>query len=473
MTTIPETSDEFIPLLPHQRFARDFVIQHPACALWLEMGLGKSLITLSALYDLNCPGHVLIIAPKTIARATWISEIKKWKIPIRTCSLIDNAKQRPLKKDDREALWDKVPEMPPTVFFINRELVVRLVNHYAAKRIPWPFPIVVIDEAQSFKSHRSSRFQALSKMKPYIARIIELTGTPAPNGPHDLWSQIYLLDGGFRLGKNVTTFRNRWFLPGIVADGVPLTYNPLPHAANEITHSVADIVISMKNDLLDLPPFTENDIIISLDDTERKRYQKMKKDHVLPLADGDAVIAKNAAVLQAKLSQMASGAIYTDEDGNFERIHDKKLDFVTYIIEDTPTPVLIAYYYKSDKAMIAERLEKEGIEFEVFDGTPQMINRWNAKEIPVMLLQPASAGYGLNLQEGGHTLIWYTLPWALEAYQQTNARLYRQGQTEPVIAHRLIIEHTVDEKLKNVLNKKEITQDDIMDIVRTEVTRTD
>lgn len=331
----------------------------------------------------------------------------------------------------------------------------------------WIFPNVIIDESQSFKSHDSKRFKALKKARPYIKRMVLLTGTPAPNGIMDLWAQIFLLDQGERLGPNITTYRNRYFRPGMYVNNHPVNWMPLQGSEETIYNSIADIVISVKNTNLKMPPLTMNTINVYMDDKEKALYNKMKKESVLTV-NGEDVIAANGAVLQGKLSQMASGALYLDDNHNYKVIHKAKLECCEYIINNTPTPLLIAYHFKSDKMMLMEYLTEKGIKAEVFDGSPEMILRWNKRQIPVMLIQPASAGHGLNLQEGGSTLIWYTIPWSLESYLQTNARLYRQGQTEPTFIHHILTDQTIDSRILQAINNKELSQNALLEAVKAQ-----
>ena len=425
-------------------------------------------ITLSALYDLNPTGHVLVIAPINIARSTWIDEIKKWNMPLRYKSLIVNERGKKLTRKKRLELYEQVLYEPPTIYFINRDLVADLVENAPVQNghKVWAFPNVVIDELQSFKGYSSERFKALQKVASCIQRFIGLTGTPTPKGLMDLWAQIFLMDGGQRLGRNITEYRNTFFFPGRRVNNIPIEWIPKPGAEDYIYNAIGDIVISMKNTNLILPPVTYNNINVYMDPDEEKLYKRMMKDMVLEIRPGEKVMAANAAVLSAKLSQMASGALYTDNKHNFIKIHSKKLETCEYIINNTGSPVIIAYHFQSDKAMLLEHLKKAGIDARAFDGTPTMIHEWNAGNIPVMLLQPASAGHGLNLQEGGHTLIWYTVPWSLEEYLQTNARLYRQGQKNPVVIHHLLTHNTIDQKILASIERKDLSQQALLDAVK-------
>jgi SNF2 family DNA or RNA helicase len=467
---LPCDSYKLVQLHDYQKFAHDFILTHPYAGLFLDMGMGKTLTTLSALYDLNPNGNVLIVAPKNIARSTWLDEIAKWKLPLRTCSFVVNEKDRPLSKAKRHELYEKAQTAPPAIYFINRELVCDLVEHTKH----WCYPIVVLDEAQSFKTYNSARFKALKKVRPQIQRLIELTGTPSPNGLMDLWSQIYLLDEGERLGRTITAYRNRFFYPGMIVNGYPVKWIPKPGAEQEIYELISDLVISMKNTALTLPPLTMNNVYVHMEPKEKKLYDEMKKEYVLSFKTGVAeddvvdVIAANAAVLSAKLRQMASGALYVDDAHNYRIIHRRKLEHVAYLLRSTSSPVIIAYHFQTDRIMLETYLTSLGFDVQSFDGSAGMIRAWNAGQIPVMLLQPASAGHGLNLQDGGHTLIWYTIPWSLEEYQQTNARLYRQGQTDPVVIHHILTKGTIDEQVLRAIDKKDMSQSQLIDAVMAE-----
>lgn len=454
----------------YQETAVDFILKNPYCGLFLDMGLGKTLITLTALSRMKMTNHVLIIAPKNIARSTWLDEIKKWNFDFRTKSFLVDENGKDLKPNVRHTMYKNVLNEPPTIYFINREKITDLTEYAPVlnnKKV-WCFPTVVIDESQSFKSYNSERFKALKTVRPCISRLIELTGTPIPNGLMDIWSQIYLLDQGQRLCKNITGYRNKFFRPTLYVQNHPVKWEPLPGAEDWIYKSISDITISMKNTNLNLPPVTYNNITVHLSSSEMNVYKKMLKTSVLKFDDDTVISAANAAVLQAKLSQMASGALYTNpETKEYKKIHSRKVEQCEYIINNTDSPVMIAYHFQSDKDMILKYFAKnKEINPIVFDGTPEMLKAWNRREIKVLLIQPASAGHGLNFQEGGHTLIWYTIPWSLEHYQQTNARLYRQGQKEPVIIHHLSTEHTVDQKIAESLMQKDFTQEKLLDAVK-------
>lgn len=429
----------------HTYLINDFIVTH------------NTLITLDALYDLNPHGHVLIVAPKNIARATWEQEIKKWQIPLRYKSLIVNEKHKDLSRAKRLALYDTILDTPPCLWFINRELFPDLVEHMPVingKQV-WPFPNIVVDELQSFKNYKAVRVKALKTVLPAVSRFIGLTGTPAPNGLMDLWSEIYFMDGGQRLGKNITAYRRTFFRETLYVNNYPVRWEPLPGAEDEIYRRVGDIVASVKNPNIKLPPCVIKPIPVYMDDNELKLYRKFLKDMVLDV-DGHDVTAANAAVLKNKLAQMASGAIYTDTGStNYKVIHTKKLEMCDYLLENASGSVLIAYHFKSDLDMLQKRYPTG----EVFDGSLDMQDRWNARKIPLMFIQPASAGHGLNIQYGGHTLIWYTIMPNLEEFLQTNARLARQGQPDPVVIYVLQTQKTVDIGNYDMLQAKDASQE--------------
>jgi len=460
-----------IPLLEHQQITKDFILSHPYCGIYLKMGLGKTLATLAALYDLNPSSHVLVSAPYNIARSTWLNEIRKWNLPFRCKSLIVNDKGKKLSREKRIVLYATIPNEQPTMWFINRELLCDLIHNMPTgmlygRPVPiWPFQIVILDESQSYKSHASVRFKALQKVRPQMQRVIELSGTPKPKGIEDMWSQIYLLDQGYRLGKNITAFRNYFMHPTMVVNGHSVGWKPNIGAEDEVHRRIADITMSLENSSMYIPPITYNNIDIFMDDDEMKLYKRLKKELVLDIGDIE-VIAANAGVLSVKLSQMASGALYTDDKRTFHVIHTHKLEMCEYIVNNANDNVIIAYHFHSDKYMLLDYFKQVDIPCVVFDGSPEMQDAWNHKQIPVMLAQPASTGHGLNIQDGGHTLVWYTIPTSLEEYQQCNARLWRQGQNEPVIIHHLLTYGTIDHRLLRNNQAKDASQRSLLDAVR-------
>ncbi|MFC8125501.1 SNF2-related protein [Streptomyces sp. NPDC057302] len=584
MTTA--TAPSPISLMPHQQQIHNFLVDHPFAGAWLDIGAGKTLTTLTVLQKIRPMGHILVIAPVAIARSTWIDEIEKWGFPIRTKSLIVDENDRKLSKAKRLQRFKEVATDPPTMYFINQELLTQpsqeerlitpvaagpagspetaevldlvrargplsqeeliaehrgLVTASANNRVPaktkikawiqellksglvtretndcrtcsgagcaqcrfglidqlptqningqntiiWPFQTVIIDESQGFKSHDSQRFLALARVRPAMNRLIELTGTPSPNGLHDLWSQAYLLDEGQALGPNITAFRDRWFTPKMApGTTTPAKWIPTANAEAEIHQAISHLVMSAQNTNLQLPALTIQDVNVTLPPDLLQAYKDFKRDLVLDIVqtytddDGkltqsvESIVAANQAVLTSKLMQFASGTLYTaDPDdpatkGQYEVIHDKKIEMTEYLVRNNGgEPLLIAYHFKSDKEQLLTRLRKVGIDAQAFDGSRDMVRRWNAKQIPVMLLHPAAAGHGLNLQHGGSTMIWYTLPFSLEHYLQTNGRLFRTGQTRPVTIHQLIAKGTQDERMPSVLAGKQQVQDNLIKAV--------
>ena len=436
---------------PHdyQKYAIDFIETHPQAAVLLGCGLGKTSITLPALNDLMFDRFeirkVLIIAPIRVCRNSWPDEIAKWEhLKDMTYSLVLGSKEQRLS-----ALRQKAD-----LYIINRENVQWLIEDSG---VPFDFDMVVIDEMSSFKNHQSKRFKALRKVRPFVKRIVGLTGTPCSNGLLDLWAQFRLLDKGERLGKRIGQYRDAYFKP----DWKGFTYTILPGADKIIYSKISDISISMKTtDYLKMPELISVAVPVYLNDKELEMYRKMEKEMVLPYIDGD-ITAANAAVLCGKLVQLASGCIYADND-DIVRIHDSKLDVLEDLIEaQNGKPVLIAYWYQHERIRIMDRFDARELK------TDKDIKDWNEGKIPIALIQPSSAGHGLNLQDGGSTIIWYTMPWSLELYQQTNARLWRQGQqSESVVIMHLTAVHTVDEDIMEVLESKDRTQAAMMRAVK-------
>lgn len=437
----------------HTYLINDYIVTH------------NTLVTLMALWEIAPPGHILVIAPKTIAKATWTDEIKKWNIPVRTKSFVINEKGKELSKKKRLEMYQNLLNEPPSMYFINREKFTDLVANLPEKNGVkiCPFHTIIVDELQSFKNYTSNRTKALIKLAPYCQRFIGLTGTPTPQGLMDLWSEIHFMDGGRRLGKNITQYRNRWFIPTMYINNHPVGWEPLPNAENEIYSLINDLVISIKNPNIKLPPVTFNNINITLDADEMKLYKKFAKESAMILDDGRTVTAANAGQLRLKLTQMASGSIYIEKGKHeYKIIHEKKLDICEYIINNTSGNIIIAYQFKSDLDMLLKRFPNAS----VFKGDLDMMDEWNKKKIPIMLLNPASAGHGLNLQYGGHTLIWYTTPTNLEFYLQCNKRLARQGQTEPVTIHHLLVEKTVDIQNLKLIEMKNTNEERLIEAVQ-------
>ncbi|MBR9648615.1 DEAD/DEAH box helicase [Clostridium tyrobutyricum] len=443
---------------PHgyQAFSTEFILKHKSAGLFLECGLGKSVITLTAImelmYNMFDVSKVLVIAPLRVADTTWQGEIEKWE----HLKCLKLSKILGSKKNRIMALYKKAD-----VYTINRENVPWLVDFY---KNDWPFDMVIIDELSSFKSPSAKRFKALKKVRHKIKRIVGLTGTPAPNGLLNIWSQMYLLDGGERLGRTFTGYRNRYFHPQkYINGGIPTDYTINEDAEKKIYEKISDICISMKAlDYLKMPECMFNKVMVELSEKDMKLYRKLERDLLLPFEASD-VDAKNAAVLSNKLLQMASGAVY-DEFGDVKLIHDKKLDALEDLIEAANgKPVLVYYGFKHDKDRIKERFEVEEI------NTSEDMAKWNDGKIQIALCHPASTGHGLNLQEGGCTIIWFSLTWSLELYQQANARLYRQGQKHTVVIHHIIAKDTVDEKVIQVLENKDTSQTALIDAVKARI----
>ena len=466
----------------YQAQAKDFLITHPKAGLFLDVGFGKTLTTLAALLEMGMrgliSGHILVIAPKAIARSTWIDEMEKWGIHASTVSLIVNERGKQLSRAKRIERYEEIATHPPAFYFINRDLIADLVKWHITNKKAWPFPTIVVDELQAFKSHKSSRFKALKEVAPVTKRFIGLTGTPTPNGLEDLWAEICLMDQGARLGANITTYRNTYFTPGLVINNVTVNWRPKIDAEEEIYSRINDIVISVRNPNIQLPEVTYNNVICHMSDEEMKQYKELAKEKVLDFTldtgEEGSIEAQNAAILAAKLSQMASGALYLEKGKtDYIKIHERKLEMLAYIIENNNcSPVLVAYHFQSDLAEIKRYLGEiykstndPRYICEVFDGSPEMIHKWNQGSIPIMLLQPASAGHGINIQDGGHTLVWYTLPWSLEHYIQTCGRLNRQGQKHPVIIHHLITDGTIDRRIMRVLQDKDASEKALLDAV--------
>ena len=437
---------------PHdyQEYATGFVLTNPFCGLILDMGLGKSVITLTALWDLildsfDC-GKVLVIAPKRVAEDTWPKELAKWDHlkGLSYALVIGTEKQR------REALRRKA-----FLYIINRENVAWLVDNYR-----WDFDTLVIDELSSFKSSKAQRFRALKRVRPLVKRVIGLTGTPAPNTLIDLWPQIYLLDMGKRLGRFITGYRERFFTPDRRNREIVYSYKLREGSEQSIYELISDVCISMKaTDHLKMPELISNRIEVCLGSAEREQYDTFRREMVLRLQDGQ-IDAVNAASLSGKLLQMANGAVY-GADGRALRIHDRKLDALEDLIEAANgKPLLIAYWYKHDLVRIQNRFNIRVID------TARDIDDWNAGKIPVALIHPASAGHGLNLQEGGSTVVWFSLTWSLELYQQLNARLWRQGQKDTVVLQHIVTLGTHDEDVMRALERKDMGQAALIEAVK-------
>jgi SNF2 family DNA or RNA helicase len=442
---------------PHkyQAYSTKFIIDHPISAILLSCGLGKTVITLTAIQELMFDRFEvkkpLIIAPLRVCTSSWPEEIKKWD---HLKGLTYSVATGP-ESERKKALKSKAD-----LYIINRENVSWLVEKSG---LPFDYDMLVLDELSSFKSHQSKRFKSLLKVRPKVKRIVGLTGTPSSNGLMDLFAEFRLLDMGERLGRYIGQYRRNYFLPDKRNAQVIFSYKPLPGAEDAIYKKISDITISMKAaDYLKMPDLFMNEVKVSLNEKEQKLYDDLKKDMVVSLKDKE-IDAVNAASLSNKLLQMANGAVYSD-DGKAVLIHERKLDALEDLIESANgKPVLIAYWFKHDLERIKKRFPVREIK------TDQDIKDWNEGGIPLAVLHPASAGHGLNLQAGGSTLIWFGLTWSLELYQQTNARLWRQGQKDTVVIHHIISRGTIDENVMESLKRKDKTQAALIDAVKAQL----
>lgn len=442
---------------PYQKRAAEFVVEHKACGLFLEMGLGKTVTTLTAIDELMNNRfeitRVLVIAPLRVAATVWAEEAQKWDHlkHLRVVKILGSREQR------LAAL-----KQPGDIYVINRENVDWLVSYVQECKKRWPWDMVVIDELSSFKSAASARFKALRRARPAIRRIVGLTGTPAPNGLIDLWSQIYLLDRGERLGKTLGAYRTAYFDEGRRNAHVVFNWVPKPGAEEAIYAQLQDICVSMKaEDYLSLPERIDRMVRVTLPTKAKKQYDVLERDLVLPLLEGECITAQSAAVVTGKLLQMANGAVY-DEERKIHEMHAAKLDVLEDLIEAANgQPVLVYYAYQHDLQRIMEKFPQARQL-----STPADVDAWNAGRVPLLLAHPDSAGHGLNLQRGGHILVWFGLTWSLEKYQQANARLHRQGQRLPVTVYHLIAEGTMDEQVMQMLAGKETRQDALIEAVK-------
>lgn len=445
----------------YQVTAKQYILDNPFCALFLDMGLGKTITSLTAIQELIYEeieiDSVLVIAPKRVAESVWTAEAKKWAHTqgLKISLVIGTEKQR------KAALREKAD-----IYMLGRDNTVWLCGQYGGSMLP--FDMLVIDESSSYKDPKSQRFKALKMVQACFKRIVLLTGTPAPNGLIGLWSQIWLLDRGARLGKTITSYRENFFNPGKRNGAIIYDYKIQNDGEQRIHEKIADICMSMKaKDYLDLPERIDNYIKIEFPKALKKQYDDFEKEQVLELFSSDQdITAVNSAALSNKLLQFANGAIY-DEDRNVHDIHDLKLEALAEILENTAgKPVLIAYTYRSDLDRILAKFKKYGIKKLETD---KDINDWNAGRIPAMIMHPASGGHGLNLQAGGNIIVWYGQTWSLELYQQFNARLNRQGQTRAVIINHLISAGTIDEEVIKSLEDKDHTQEGLMQAVKARI----
>ena len=443
----------------YQNYCVEFLKEHPQAMLILQMGLGKSVISLTAILDLMFDsfdvGKTLVIAPLRVARNVWPEERDSWEHAsfLKMSVMTGGAKQR-----------ETALNASADVYVINRENVKWLVDHLEKRRIPWPFDMVVIDELSSFKNHQSQRWKALRKVRPKIKRMVGLTGTPAGNGLMDLWAETYLIDGGERLGRTIGEYRRRWFAPGAGSGHVVYEWKPLRGADEEICKAIADICVSMKaEDYISLPPVLYNTVKVKLGTKAMAAYKQLEKDYVLGLADKE-ITATSAATLSGKLLQMANGAVY-DEEGQFTELHTAKLEALSEMLEISEhSNYLVFYWFKHD----LERLQKMFPRARKLD-TAEDIRDWNAGRVRLLLAHPASAGHGLNLQRGGSVIVWYSLTWSLELYQQANKRLHRSGQKNTVVIHHLVATGTIDEDVMKALSCKRAGQDAVLEAVKARI----
>lgn len=445
---------------PYQQYAEREIIEKPNIGLFLDMGLGKTVITLSALQEMKfnrwCVNKTLIIAPKKVAEDTWQTEAQKWQHlqGLRIVGVLGTATQR-----------EHALAVPADIYVINRENTQWLVERYGHD---WPFDTVVLDESSSFKNHQAKRFRALRTVRPRINRLIELTGTPNPHGLMDLWSQVFLLDGGKRLGRTISVYRDMYFIPDKRNRTTIFSYAPKDGAEQEIHKLISDICISMKaSDYLDLPELVYEDIPVVLDDKAQKAYNRMERDAVLQV-DEDTITAANAAALSGKLLQLCNGAVY-DENREVVQVHDCKIEALLEAVEGlNGQHAIICYSFIHDKDKLLQALAKTGLRVRVYKDTHDK-DAWNAGEIDLLLIHPASCGYGLNLQEGGHHIIWFGLTWNLEEYQQANKRLHRQGQEHPVIVHHLVVKGGRDEDVIKSLEGKDNVQEALLQSLKVRI----
>ena len=449
---------------PHayQRYAIERIITDSRLGLFLDIGLGKTVITLTAVNDLRfnrwAIGRCLVVAPKKVAEATWSSEAAKWEhlknlriIPVLGC-----LKKRILALNTSGDVW-----------VINRENVPWLVDYY---RNDWPFDMVVLDESSSFKNPQSKRFKSLRLVLSRISRLVELTGTPAPNGLEDLWAQIFLLDGGARLGRTISSYREAFFTQDPAHPNQQYrTYSPQDGADARIRQAISDICVSMKAaDYLELPDYVEDIVPVVLDSKARESYKKLERDALLKY-DEQTITAKNAAVLNGKLLQLCSGTVYDEKHIPVE-IHNCKIEAFLEVVEQLHGEhALVFYWFQHERDRLLTALAKSGLRVRVYQGAEDE-TEWNAGRVDILLAHPASCGYGLNLQAGGHHVVWYGYPnWALEVYQQAGKRLHRQGQQYPVIAHHLVVQGGMDEAVVAALHEKGDTQEALMQALKARI----
>ena len=447
---------------PHayQAYCEKQIVDKPALALWLEMGLGKTIITLSAIQELKynrfAVNRVLIVAPKKVAEATWQTEAAKWDHTkhLRFSTIMGGAQKRIRQTN---AIAD--------VYVINRDNLVWLVDYY---RNDWPFDMVVLDESTSFKNHQSKRWKAIKSIRARISRIVELTGTPSPQGLLDLWAQVYLLDQGARLGKSIGQFRTRYFDPDKRNATTIFTYKPRDGTEQAVQSLISDVCISMKaEDYISLPECIHDVIPVVLDPAAEKAYKQLERDAVLQV-DEDTINAGSAAVLANKLLQLCNGAVY-DDLHRIKEIHGCKLEALQELVERLSGEHLLLFYaFQHDRDRILEAFAKSKLRVRVYSN-PDDADAWNAGQVDILLAHPASCAYGLNRQRGGHHVCWFGLNWSLELYQQANARLHRQGQDKPVFVHHLVVQDGMDQEVMAALESKAGTQEGLMQALKARI----
>lgn len=447
---------------PYQAYCIDRVIKQPKIGLFLDMGLGKTIITLQAIYELKynrfAVQKVLIIAPKKVAEATWQREAQKWDGVgiLRISTVLGSLSKRV-----------KALNTPADIYIINRDNVTWLVDYY---KNDWPFDMVVADESSSFKNHAAKRFKSLAHMYNHIKRMVLLTGTPTPKGLIDLWAQIYLLDRGQSLGRTYTSFREHYFIPDQRSQTVIYSYKPKDTAERDVLRAISHLCVSMKSeDYLTLPPVIEDIVPVQLSPKAQRDYNEMETRMVLELVEsGEEITAVSAAALSTKLQQLANGAVY-DELRNVHEIHDCKIEAFKELIEQlSGKPALVFYNFKHDLERLKAALDKSGLVVKELKGATEE-REWNEGKIDVLLAHPASTAYGLNLQDGGNHVIWFGLNWSLELYQQANKRLHRQGQKEKVIIHHLISIGTRDDDMMEALNRKADAQEYVLQSLKARI----
>ncbi|MDW4367092.1 DEAD/DEAH box helicase [Staphylococcus saprophyticus] len=446
-----------IDFIPHeyQKYSIQKIIENNKYGLFLDMGLGKTVSTLTAFSDLQLldTDKMLVIAPLNVAKDTWADEINKWEHlnHMTVSKVLGTPKQRidALKQD-------------ADIYITNKENTKWLCDHY---KKDWPFDMIVVDELSTFKNHTSQRFKALKKKLPLVKRFVGLTGTPSPNNMMDLWAQVYLIDSGERLEKSFTRFRERYFKPTHQVSEHVFNWELREDAEELIYQKIEDVCISMKaSDYLDMPERIDTVQEVTLSNKERKLYEKLERDYILESEEDGTIVAQSGASLSQKLLQLSNGAVYTDEH-DVRQVHDRKLDKLEEIVEELQgQPILLFYNFKHDKERILERFKQA-----VVLGSDGYKDEWDKGNIEILLAHPASAGHGLNLQQGGHIIVWFGLTWSLELYQQANARLYRQGQDNTTIIHHIMTENTIDQRVYKALQNKELTQDELMNAVKARI----